>query len=155
MVFSLWNFPANSTLLPIPVLTSIVTPASHRGSLSQGSFFPVTCQHHICQSCHTRTKKFFFHIWYSNAVMTCIHGNTIFKFISRNQDRNTSTVLVKILTHISLYFPLVVVGREGHLLRPNTQVTYTESPPQLLRFAIPPTRINVVVQPLQFGPAHY
>ena len=30
MAFSLWDFPANITLPPIPVLTSIVTPSSHR-----------------------------------------------------------------------------------------------------------------------------
>ena len=30
MAFSLWDFPANITLPPIPILTSIVTPSSHR-----------------------------------------------------------------------------------------------------------------------------
>ena len=41
----------------------------HIGSLSQSSFFPLTCQRYVCQSCHTRTK-IFFSIWYSNAVIT-------------------------------------------------------------------------------------
>ena len=49
-----------------PVLTSVMTPSSHR--VSPPKFFPVTDQHQAGQSRHY-TPTGFFHIWYSNAII--------------------------------------------------------------------------------------
>ena len=143
IVISLRDFPANITLPTILVLNSIVTPSSHRVS-PQGSFSPITSQHHARQSCHTSTNKSFsiygVRIPPQHSKPTCIQGSFITKLIPRNQGRvdlqfynfyiiynkiRHTYDFRKILAHILLLSPFFV-GREGRWLRLIIQVTYTE-----------------------------
>ena len=140
MVFFLWDFPANITLPPTPVLTFIVTPSSHSVRPSRLLFSSHVRTSRTSIPPYTHRQVFTIYgirmpLWHLK--LTCIHGNSIAKFIPRNQDRNNLHIYV---------FGKIFVGKEGHWLRPITH---------LLRFTTPPTRISGVVQPLQIALVHY
>ena len=66
MVFLLLDVPDSISLPPIPTLTSIITPSSHRVPPLGFIFFTFMCQHHVRHSKHAPTKKFF-----PNMVFKC------------------------------------------------------------------------------------
>ena len=98
MVISLWDFPANITLSPIPGLTSIVAPSRHRIPPSRLYFFP----QRFFFSMHAPTSRtsipphiiqqvlsiYVIRMLPQHSKLTCIHGYSITKFIPHNQDRN-------------------------------------------------------------------
>ena len=68
IVFSLWDVPANITLPPIPVLTSIVTPSSHGHSPEVPFFQSWTNIAYVNPAMHE--PKIFFDIQHLNALIT-------------------------------------------------------------------------------------
>ena len=68
IVFSLWDVPANITLPPIPVLTSIITPSSHGHSPKVPFFQSWTNIAYVNPAMHE--PKIFFDIQHLNALIT-------------------------------------------------------------------------------------
>ena len=142
MVLSLWDFSANITLPPTPVLTSIIISSSHRVPPPRFLFFQSHTNSHKSIPLYTHQNIFSIYgirmpSWHSK--ITCVYSNSITKFIPRNQDRNDLHFynfynVYSNIKHIYKFGKIVTLilllsffcGKAGAWLRPITQIIYTE-----------------------------